>query len=110
MDALIYQLILDQAFALQRLGDSNDDVAELLKRSIVTAFERIQAQEATLLPKDWRELSGLLTELNGVMSDDDFAYSGIVLSVDPAKSRIEINLRPFLERIRANGIPPSTVE
>jgi hypothetical protein len=53
-----------------------------------------------LTDTDWRELSAILTELSGIMPDEEFVYGGIVLSEDPAKNRVHVDLRPFLQEIR----------
>jgi hypothetical protein len=100
MDALVYQLLSDQAWMLQRLGDAHPETAELLRRSIICAFEAIQAQQTTLADTDWRELSAILNELADIMPDEQFVYEAIVLSKDPTRSRVHVDLRPFLQEIR----------
>jgi hypothetical protein len=100
MDELTHQLLSDQLWALQRLGGAHPETDELLRQSIIHAFEVIQAQREALMDSDWERLSGVLTELAGVMPDDEFVYSSIVLSKDPKRSRVHVDLRPFLQEIR----------
>lgn len=100
MNALSYQLLFDQVWALQRLGGAHPETDELLRQSIIRAFESIQAERETLTEADWKERSGILIELVDVMPDDEFVYSAIVLSKDPTRSRVHVDLRPFLQEIR----------
>jgi hypothetical protein len=96
MDALVYQLLSDQVWMLERLAGAHAETDELLRRSVICAFEAIQAQRSTLGVKDWRKLSAILTELADVMPDEQFVYSGIAIP----SGRVDVDLRPFLREIR----------
>jgi hypothetical protein len=73
---------------------------ELLRRSIVCAFEAIEGRRSTLAGSDWKELSRILTEIADTVPDEQFVYSGYALP----GGRVDVDLRPFLREIRENVV------
>ena len=96
MDRLVYQLLFDQACMLQRLRGAHSETDELIRRSIFCAFEVMQERRSALVDSDWKELSHILIELDGVMLDGEFVSSGYALP----RGRVDVDLRPFLREIR----------
>lgn len=95
MDPLSHQLLFDLVQALQHLGGAHEDTDTSLRFSIVCAFERIQQEREGLTETDWTELRRILTELEGLMTDDEFVYSALAFS-----GRKDVDLQPFLAEIR----------